>query len=125
MELESARRGSQQRFFAALSVFRGGSTADAIEAVCGATDARSQLEALVADSLLRAEADASDVMRFSMLETLREFLQERIGDETRALRARHRDYFLKLAREAAAADTTIAGAGRSQSEAGARHGGGR
>ena len=99
---------AQQRFFAALSVFRGGSTAHAIESACGQADARSQLEALVADSLLRAEADSRGVMRFSMLETLREFLQERTGDETRALRARHRDYFLKLARDTAAADTSIA-----------------
>ena len=101
---------AQQRFFAALSVFRGASTAGAVEAVCEQTDARGGLEALVADSLLRAEPDTSGAMRFSMLETLREFLQERRGDEHRVHRARHRHYFLNLARAAAASDTPIAAA---------------
>src|SRR5262249_20180511 len=60
---------AQKRFFAALSVFRGGCTVAAVEAVCGATEARRQLESLVADSLLRAAIDADGVTRFSMLET--------------------------------------------------------
>src|SRR5205814_6213608 len=44
----------EQRFFAGLSVFRGGFTADAVEAVCGVRDARASLDALVVDSLVRA-----------------------------------------------------------------------
>ena len=92
--------GAQQQFFAALSVFRGRWSAAAVEAVCETGDARAQLEALVSASLVRAEADASGVMRFSMLETLREFAQERLDTDVRKLRARHRTYFLQVARQA-------------------------
>ena len=99
---------AEQQFFAALSVFRGGWTAAAVESICESADARGQLEALVSDSLLRAEVDATGVTRFSMLETLREFAQERLGSDTRPLRARHRAYFLDLARQAAAGDALIA-----------------
>ena len=95
----------QQRFFAALSVFRGGWTSAAVEAVCETADARTQLEALVSASLLRAEEDESAVTRFSMLETLREFAQERLDTDASKLRARHRAYFLQVARQA---DSTIA-----------------
>jgi len=95
----------QQRFYAALSVFRGGWTAAAVESVCEAGDAREQLEMLVEDSLLQADADESGTMRFSMLETLREFTQERIEDAPK-LRARHRVYFLEVAKQAASADSS-------------------
>jgi predicted ATPase len=98
---------AQQKFFAALSVFRGGFGSAAVEAVCGASDARAQLEALVAASLVRADVNASGGTRFSILDTLREFAQERLGDG-RVLRARHRAYFLELARQAAAADDAVA-----------------
>ncbi len=100
--------GAQQQFFAALSVFRGGWTAAAVESVCETGDARGQLETLVSASLVHAEADESGVTRFSMLDTLREFAQERLDTDTRKLRARHRAYFLQVARQAATADSSIA-----------------
>ena len=100
--------GAQQRFFAALSVFRGGWTAAAVESVCATGDARGQLEALVSASLVRAEADESGAMRFSMLDTLREFAHERLDMGARELRARHRAYFLQVACQAATADGSIA-----------------
>ncbi len=100
--------GAQQQFFAALSVFRGGWIAAAVESVCETGDARGQLEALMSASLVHAEADESGVTRFSMLDTLREFAQERLDSDTRTLRARHRAYFLQVAREAATADSSIA-----------------
>jgi len=96
----------QQRFYAALSEFRGGWTAAAVESVCEAHGAREQLEMLVSDSLLQAEADESGTMRFSMLETLREFAQERVQDAPK-LRARHRAYFLGVARQAASTDSSM------------------
>ena len=99
---------AQQRFFSALSVFRGGFDAVAVEAVCGTRDARAQLEALVSASLIRTEVDPTGGTRFSILDTLREFAQERLG-EARELRARHRAYFLDIARRAAAADDAVAG----------------
>ena len=99
---------SEQAFFAALSVFRGGFGASAVEAVCKTKDSRGALEALVAASLLRAETSEAGTTRFSMLDTLREFAQERLGAGVRELRVRHRAYFLQIAREAAAADRSIA-----------------
>ncbi|HEV2979090.1 MAG TPA: NB-ARC domain-containing protein [Casimicrobiaceae bacterium] len=92
--------GAQQRFFSALSVFRAGFGLAAVEAVCGSADARAQLEALASASLLRAEVDATSSTRFSILDTLREFAQERLSD-ARGLRARHRAYYLEIARRAA------------------------
>jgi tetratricopeptide (TPR) repeat protein len=91
-----------------LSVFRGGWTAAAVEAVCETGDARGQLEALVSASLVHAEADEAGITRFSMLETLREFAQERLATDTAKLRGRHRAYFLQVARHAASADSSIA-----------------
>jgi predicted ATPase len=88
----------EQRFFAGLSVFRGGFTADAAEAVCSVRDARASLDALVVDSLVRAEIDEDQGTRFSMLETLREFGAERLGSGAPDLRARHRAHFLEFAR---------------------------
>ena len=99
--------GAQQQFFAALSVFRGRWTGAAVESVCETREARGHLEALVSSSLLHAEADESGVTRFSMLETLREFVEERLDTERRKLRARHRTYFLQVARQAAT-DSAIA-----------------
>jgi predicted ATPase len=100
--------GAQQQFFAAVSVFRGGWTAAAVESVCETGDARGQLEALVSASLVHAEANESGVTRFSMLDTLREFAQERLDTDAGELRARHRGYFLEVARQAATADSSIA-----------------
>src|SRR5262249_18438395 len=48
----------------------------------------------------RSEVDAAGVTRFSMLDTLREFAAERMGAEAPRMRARHRAYFLRIAREA-------------------------
>ncbi|HXL86058.1 MAG TPA: NB-ARC domain-containing protein [Gemmatimonadaceae bacterium] len=98
---------AQQRFFSALSVFRAGFGVAAVEAVCGSSDARAQLEALVSASLVGAVVDATSGTRFSILDTLREFAHERLSD-ARELRARHRAYFLEIARRAAAADDAVA-----------------
>lgn len=98
---------AQQRFLAALSVFDGDWNALAVESVCDTTDAHRQLEALVADSLLRADVDARGDTRFSMLETIREFARERLGSEAPALRARHRAHYLRVARQACAAGAAM------------------
>jgi predicted ATPase len=92
----------QQAFFAALSVFRGGSTATAVDAVYATHATAAQLEQLVTDSLLRAETDAAGITRFSMLESIREFAQEKLGAAALELRARHRAHFLQVALEASA-----------------------
>src|SRR5205823_3806783 len=73
----------------------------AVESVCEMPNAQRELEALVADSLLNADVDARGQTRFSMIETIREFAQERLGDDAPALRARHRAHYLRGARQAA------------------------
>jgi predicted ATPase/class 3 adenylate cyclase len=85
----------EQRLFARLSVFRGGSTIKAAEAV---TDADlDMLQSLVDKSLLRHTEE-----RFWMLETVRDYAAERLegSGEADELRRRHAEHFLALAEEA-------------------------
>jgi predicted ATPase/DNA-binding SARP family transcriptional activator len=90
----------QQRFFARLSVFRGGGTAEAAAIVCEEPEAQERLEELRACSLIDAEEAADGGMRFRMLETLREFADEQLTAEERAsLRHRHLHFFLAMADE--------------------------
>ncbi|WP_026414910.1 BTAD domain-containing putative transcriptional regulator [Actinomadura oligospora] len=78
-----------------LSVFSGGWTREAAEAVCGVPDAEWPLEGLAEKSLVRT----SDGVRFQMLETIRAFCAERLDEagETSDVRAAHVRYFLDLA----------------------------
>jgi predicted ATPase/DNA-binding SARP family transcriptional activator len=82
-----------------LAVFAGGCTLEAAEAVCGTTVER--LSSLVdANLLLRAATGKGS--RYSMLETIREYAAERLDAlaDVEALRRRHADYYLELARSA-------------------------
>ena len=83
----------EQRLFARLSVFVGGWTLDAAEAVCGGDDidVLEGLGTLVDDSLVRRRELAERSLRFWMLETIREFAWERLEEagEVRTLRERH------------------------------------
>jgi predicted ATPase/DNA-binding SARP family transcriptional activator/class 3 adenylate cyclase len=90
-----------QHFFSRLSVFRGGWSLEAAEEVCEEPLALDYLEQLRECSLvLSCETDAG-AFRFRMLETLREYGQERLaeGKETDAIRNRHLSHFLALAEE--------------------------
>jgi predicted ATPase/class 3 adenylate cyclase len=80
---------SEQSLFAGLSVFVGGCTLEAAEAVCGADV--DGLASLVDKSLVRQSGE-----RFWMLETIREFALERLREHGMhdELRRRHADYFL-------------------------------
>ncbi len=100
-----------QRLFARLSVFRGGWTAEAVEAVCLPLSANWSDEAgeiYLPDSLSHlAEAslilveESGEQNRFRMLETLREFAAEKLpSDERDELSRRHADFFVKVAEEA-------------------------
>jgi predicted ATPase len=85
----------EQELFRRLAVFAGGTTLEAVEAVCdGDIDL---LEALVDKSLLRRRGE-----RFVMLETIREYALERLDESGEAddLRRRHANFFLELARSA-------------------------
>ena len=86
----------EQRLFARLAVFAGGSTLESAEAVCAAD--LDTLESLVDKSLVRVR----QANRFWMLETIREYAVERLEDsgEAEILQRRHAEYFLELGEEA-------------------------
>jgi predicted ATPase len=84
--------------FARLSVFVGGFTFEAAEAVCnsdGKLDILESLTSLLNNSLLRQEETANGEPRFGMLETIRSYALERLTDsgEMDALRAQHARYY--------------------------------
>jgi predicted ATPase/class 3 adenylate cyclase len=93
----------EQVLFARLSVFAGGWTFEAAEAVCGqdgAHDLLWGLASLVDKSLVRQEGD--DDPRFSMLDTIREYAAEKLDEfgEGEQIRDVQADYFLVQAEEA-------------------------
>ncbi|CAA9562458.1 MAG: hypothetical protein AVDCRST_MAG19-1927 [uncultured Thermomicrobiales bacterium] len=96
--------GDEQALFRRLTVFVGGFTLEAAEAVGGGagepkTDVLEGLTALVNGSLLRRVELTGGEPRFAMLETVREFGLERLATsgEEGAVRRVHADYFLALA----------------------------
>ena len=87
----------QTRFFACLSVFRGGWTAEAAAAVGEVPDPLVLVEELCERSLISAEETPLG-MRFRSLESLREFGEEQLTPEDKiALARRHAAYFQALA----------------------------
>ena len=99
--------GAEQDLLCRLSVFAGGWTRDAAEAVGAASEdtsgpaVRNLLTSLVDKSLVLAELSASPG-RYRMLETVRQYAADRLREQGRQdeLRLRHRDYYLHLAEEA-------------------------
>lgn len=102
----------QQRFFNGLSVFRNGWTLEAAEVIClepGDGDPRNRktqtldlLTGLRERSLVIVE-EVGNVMRFRMLETLREFASEQqatTASDPLSSRRRHALYFMQLAESA-------------------------
>ncbi len=88
------------RFWARLSVFRGGFSAEAAQEVCEEPDALDSLGRLRARSLVTAE-ESGGGMRFRLLETLREFGTAQMGEDERdSLAALHAAHFLRLAEQA-------------------------
>lgn len=95
----------EQTLFRRLSIFPGGGTITAAEAVAsdgGSVDVFSGMASLVDKSLLRQEVAASGEPRFRMLETVREYGQERLeaSGEADVIRERLADWCLSLAEEA-------------------------
>jgi tetratricopeptide (TPR) repeat protein len=93
--------------FGRLSVFAGGRTLEAIEAVCDAegdlpVDVLDGVESLVEKSLLREEEGPGEEPRFVMLETVHEYAREKLEEsgEAEELKRRHAGYFLALAEQA-------------------------
>jgi predicted ATPase/class 3 adenylate cyclase/DNA-binding CsgD family transcriptional regulator len=109
---------AEQRLFRRMSVFAGGATIAAVEAVCAdllppflaregeagvGVHVLDGLAALVDHNLLRHE-ETDDEPRFVMLETIREYAVERLeaSGEAAAVRTRHLRFYRGLAREAEA-----------------------
>jgi predicted ATPase len=93
-----------------LSVFTGGQTLEAAEAVAGSDIAGGVLEglaSLVDKNLLRQETQSDGEPRFTMLETIRDFGLECLvaAGEEAGVRGAHRDFYLGLV-ERASADLT-------------------
>jgi predicted ATPase/class 3 adenylate cyclase len=95
----------ERRLFEHASVFVGGGTIEAMESVCslaGQTDTLDGLASLVDKSLIRQVETEQGDPRFMMLETIREYAQDRLREsgEWEDLSRRHAQFFLALAEEA-------------------------
>ena len=97
----------EQRLFRHLTVFAGGWTLTAAEAVCGTKAADVSdlsavlggLASLVETNLVSLHGGTEDAPRFGMLETVREYGAEVLvtGGEAEVIRQRHAAHFLALA----------------------------
>src|SRR5262249_49947861 len=88
---------SEKQLLRRLSVFAGGWTLKAAEEVCGGleADVLDLLTGLIDKSLVIAE-ERSETVRYSLLETVRQYAWMRLAEsgELCEMRRRHRDYFL-------------------------------
>jgi len=99
--------GEERELFRRLSAFARGWTLEAAEAV-GAADVIEEedimdvLSNLVDKSLVLSEAEAPDIVRYRMLESVRQYAREQLeeSEEAEAIRRRHASYYLTLAKEA-------------------------
>src|SRR6266581_2918392 len=99
----------EQRLFRRISVFVGGCTLEAIEAVCIELDTNAtsgqildRVSSLVDKSLLQQTEQEGEEMRLVMLETIREYGLEMLvaSGEMEASQQAHAHYYLALAEEA-------------------------
>ena len=94
---------TERILFRRLAVFLGGFDLDAARAVAGADQLQryqvlDQLTLLVDKSLVVAE-NTGGPTRYRLLETVRQYAQEKLGEsgEADAVRSRHRDYYTSMA----------------------------
>jgi predicted ATPase/serine/threonine protein kinase len=99
---------AEQTLFRRLSVFAGGYTLEAVEAVCDTKgdlglDVLDGMASMVDKSLARQVEQVDTETRFRMLSTLREYALERLteSDDEAATRRAHAAYYLVLAEEGA------------------------
>jgi predicted ATPase len=99
---------AEQTLFRRLSVFAGGCTLEAVEAVCDTKgdlglDVLDGMASMVDKSLAQQVEQADTETRFRMLSTLREYALERLAesDDESATRRAHAAYYLVLAEEGA------------------------
>jgi predicted ATPase/class 3 adenylate cyclase len=98
---------AERVLFRRLGAFGGGRTIDGIEAVCTGDgvdkfDAIDLLQQLVDKSLLAVESDPDLGDRYTMIESVWQYAQDKLREsgESETLQNRHLDYFLALAEEA-------------------------
>ncbi|HSG43999.1 MAG TPA: hypothetical protein VLA72_12660, partial [Anaerolineales bacterium] len=100
----------EQTLYRRLAVFLGGWTLEAAESVCGdeagsssvgSDDVLNILEQLINKSLVITE-DKDGTSRYRMLETIRQYANEKLVDsgESEVLREKHLEFFLNLAETA-------------------------
>jgi predicted ATPase len=95
----------EKTLFGRLSVFSGGRTLEAAEAVCdleGKLDVLGGVGSLLEKSLLRWEEGSEEDPRFVMLETVYEYAREKLQEsgESEQIERAHAEHFLVLAEEA-------------------------
>ena len=93
---------TEQMLFRRLSVFVGGSTLDAVEAVCSCGDDFEVFDGVLSltdKSLVRRKENANGAMRFQMLEVVREFSAGKLTESGNfaLVKQNHADYFLEFA----------------------------
>jgi predicted ATPase len=104
-------RREEQRLLAQFGVFVSGCDMEAAEAVCGSPDGPDVFEgisSLLSSSLLRQQERPHGVVRFGMLETIREYALARLAEsgDAATVARRHAEYYLGLAETA---DQELAG----------------
>ena len=87
----------ERSLFLDLSVFVGGWSLDAAEAVCETPKVLDHMQKLVAKSLVWPEVTPNGDRRFRLLETIREYATEKRGPIPETLSDRHLGYFFHLA----------------------------
>ncbi len=94
---------TEQALFRGLSVFAGGFTLDAAEALFSENaNVFDGIASLIEHSLLQQSAGSDDAPRYQMLETVREFARDRLdaAQETAAAQRRHAETILAFAEAA-------------------------
>lgn len=91
----------ERALFRKFSVFAGGCTYEAAEAICSEMDVLNLLTQLVNKSLVAVE-DENGSPRYRLLETVRQYARDKLleSGESEAARDTHFDYFFKLAKSA-------------------------
>jgi predicted ATPase len=100
-------RESEQTLLLCMSVFAGGWSIDAAEAISGVTRVQSDqvlelLTGLIDKSMVRRERDQNGTARFRLLDTMRDYAAERLRTEldAEAVRRSHAQFFFSLAGQA-------------------------